>query len=360
VLVIGAAASPAAAESPIRVPEGCGSEAEFRSELERLTGAPAQAAMPSVLQIEAVRGEPGGYELRLVIGDELRLLRDPECRLLWRSAIVIAAAAARSERAPAPPPPVGTEPPPAPPTSAPVAPSVAPSAPAPATAAPPAPSAATVPPVRTPAVRPRPVGRPAPPTRPRRPVRASAVARAPERPPTATTQLALPALGELRAGLGLGVGVSGGVLPGLGGVLDAGGRLEVLPWAVDVAVRYWPERSESRDGRTVDVSAVGARVSGLFRVADALNLFAGIELNRLVGEGAEGVSGRNVDAVWQVAPTAGFNLITWDIGALRLEIGAAARLSVARPRFVVTGFGNLYRVPPAGADAIIRGVWLFR
>jgi hypothetical protein len=186
------------------------------------------------------------------------------------------------------------------------------------------------------------------------------VARAPERTPTATTPLAPPAFGELHAGLGLGVGVSGGVLPGLGGVLDIGGRLEVLPWAVDVAVRYWPQRSESRDGRTVDVSGLGARITGLFRVADALNLFAGIELNRLVGEGAEGVSGRNVDAVWQVAPTAGFNLITWDIGALRLEIGAAARLSVARPRFVVTGFGNLYRVPPAGADAIIRGVWLFR
>jgi hypothetical protein len=343
---IGVAASPALAQSPIRVPEGCGSEDEFRSELERLTGAPAQAAMPSVLLIEAVSGEPGGYELRLVIGDELRLLRDPECRILWRTAIVIAAAAARSERLPASPPPANeTEPVPAPPAAAPVAPS----------------AAATVPPTRTPAARPRPVQRPSPRTRPRRPApAASAVARAPERTPTATTPLAPPAFGELHAGLGLGVGVSGGVLPGLGGVLDIGGRLEVLPWAVDVAVRYWPQGSESRDGRTVDVSGLGARITGLFRVADALNLFAGIELNRLVGEGAEGVSGRNVDAVWQVAPTAGFNLITWDIGALRLEIGAAARLSVARPRFVVTGFGNLYRVPPAGADAIIRGVWLFR
>jgi hypothetical protein len=186
------------------------------------------------------------------------------------------------------------------------------------------------------------------------------VPRAPEGAPAASAPLAPPAFGELHAGLALGVGVSGGVLPGLGGVLDVGGRLEVLPWALDMAVRYWPQRSESRDGRTVDVSAVGARITGLFRVADALNLFAGVELNRLVGEGAQGVSGRNVDAVWQVAPTAGFNLITWDIGALRLEIGAAGRLSVARPRFVVTGFGNLYRVPPAGADAIIRGVWLFR
>jgi hypothetical protein len=167
-------------------------------------------------------------------------------------------------------------------------------------------------------------------------------------------------LGQLRAGLALGVGVSGGVLPDLGGALDAGGRLELLPWALDVAVRYWPERSQSREGRGVDITGLGVRVAALYRVAAALNLFAGIELNRLVGEGAEGVSGRNTDAVWQLAPTAGVSLITWDIGALRLEIGAAARLSLARPRFVVTGYGDLYRVPLLGADAIIRGVWLFR
>lgn len=166
-------------------------------------------------------------------------------------------------------------------------------------------------------------------------------------------------LGQLRGGLALGIGVSGGVLPDLGSVLDAAGRLEILPWALDVSVRYWPERSQTRDGRAVDVSGVGARVAGLYRVASALNLMLGLEVNRLVGEGAEGVSGRNADAVWQLAPTAGFSLITWDIGSLRLEVGAAGRLSVARPRFVVTGFGDLYRVPLLGADAIIRGVWLF-
>jgi hypothetical protein len=44
---------------------------------------------------------------------------------------------------------------------------------------------------------------------------------------------------------------------------------------------------------------------------------------------------------------------------LRFEVGAAGRVSVLRPRFVVTGFGDLYRVPVLGADAIIRGVWLF-
>jgi hypothetical protein len=45
---------------------------------------------------------------------------------------------------------------------------------------------------------------------------------------------------------------------------------------------------------------------------------------------------------------------------LRIEIAATGRLSALRPRFVVTGFGDLYRVPVVGGDAIIRGVWFFR
>lgn len=86
---------------------------------------------------------------------------------------------------------------------------------------------------------------------------------------------------------------------------------------------------------------------------------AGVELNRLAGEGAEGVSGRNAGAVWHVTATAGLSLITWDLRFLRIELGAAGRLSLARPRFLVTGFGDLYRVPWLGGDAIIRGVWRF-
>jgi tetratricopeptide (TPR) repeat protein len=107
------------------------------------------------------------------------------------------------------------------------------------------------------------------------------------------------------------------------------------------------------------VSALGGRAVALFRAVPALNLLLGLELNRLEGTGAEGVSGRHSDAAWQVAPTFGASWIPWDVGYLRLEIGAAGRISAIRPRFVVTGFGDLYRVPVAGADAIIRGVWLF-
>jgi len=320
--------------------------------------------MPVSLRIEALGAETGGgYELRLVLRSEVRVLRDPECQILWRSAIVIAAAAARSE-APAPSAPPAAPPPAPAPSPAPTPPAASPP-PANRPAPPLPPRVAPAQPANgRPALATRPSRARPPRTRPRRPpeqpgaVAAADELRAPQRA-VAGASIASPALGELRAGLALGVGVSGGVLPDLGGVLDLGARLELLPWALDVSIRYWPERSQSREGRVVDVASAGGRVAGLFRVASALNLMAGIEVNRLVGEGAEGVSGRNADAVWQLAPTAGFSLITWDIRSLRLEIGAAGRVSLARPRFLVTGFGDLYRVPLLGADAIIRGVWLF-
>jgi hypothetical protein len=164
----------------------------------------------------------------------------------------------------------------------------------------------------------------------------------------------------LHYGTHLGLGVSGGVLPDLGAVLELGARLEQSSWGAAVSLRYWPRRSGGREGRDLDVSALGGEIAALLRVAPLLSVQAGLEMNRLAGEGAEDVSGRNSDVAWQVAPTLGASVIAWNNEHLRLEVGALGRLSVLRPRFVVTGFGDLYRVPVLGADVIIRGVWLFR
>ena len=163
----------------------------------------------------------------------------------------------------------------------------------------------------------------------------------------------------MRLGVGVGVGISSGVVPGWGPVLDASMQLEALPWAVALSLRYWPERDQSREDRSVLVSALGGRAAALFRVAPALSLLGGLELNRLAGEGAAAVRGPAADVAWQLAPVLGLSMITMDIGYLRLELGALARANVLRPRFVVTGFGTLYRAPALGADAIIRTVVVF-
>jgi hypothetical protein len=369
-----AAALNGAAQGRFEVPAGCGSEAEFRSELQRLLG-DAPVALPASLRIASVQG--AGYELRLALGEDLRVLRDPECRTLWRSAIVISAASIAATRmeastpegapdapatlAPSQPPvtplvpasgslsePVSTPPassPPAAPPSSPAAPAASHSA----ARAPAAPAAA-------PAARPRSAvarrvarrRRPAPPGEPRV---SSPVAPAREQPASAAAA---------RYGLSLGGGLSGGVLPGSAANLELEGRLELAPGGLSLALRYWPERSQSREGRGLDVSAFGGRAAGLFWVVPQLQLVGGLELNRLAGAARTGVSGRSTAAAWQLAPTLGLNLMAWSSRHLRLELAALGRLSLLRPRFVVTGFGDLYRVPALGADVMLRGVWFFR
>src|SRR5690606_18079163 len=102
-----------------------------------------------------------------------------------------------------------------------------------------------------------------PPARPRpRPARSRAAtsdAAAARRAPASRSALAPSASGALRGGLALGLGVSGGVLPDLGAVLDVGARVELLPWALELSLRHWPDRSHRRDGRALEVSASGAR-----------------------------------------------------------------------------------------------------
>lgn len=358
----------ALAQSRVSVPEGCGTPEEFGRDIERLTGAPAERAAAAEVSIGRLAG--GAYELRLTLLDEQRTLRDPDCRVLWRSALVIVAAASRG---PAADPAAGEEPAAEPVTAAPAgaasvvppgvaAPLPAPSTPEPAASAPPVAAGvrAAAEPSRR-ALDTAPVRR-----RVARPRRARVVAAepeslqpSPELDADAAREGSSGASGGLRWGLGAAAGVSGGVVPGLSPALELSAQLESLPWAGALALRYWPERSTQVGGRGVDVSALGARGAVLFRVAAAVNVLAGLELTRLTGSGAVGVSDRNADAAWQLAPTLGASAIVWDIGHLRLELGVAGRVSLLRPRFVVTGFGDLYRAPALGGDAIIRGVWLF-
>jgi hypothetical protein len=334
------------ARERFEVPEGCGSESAFESEFERLTGTPAPDDVPASLVIEALGAR--GYELRLLVRNEQRVLRDPDCRTLWRSAIVISAAA------------IGLEPP----LTDPASPALTVPESPPSGAEPPA--ASPAPGVAAPAPAPSPRAR-----RTRRPSLGRTRANRRPRPPAPTSATSQHSLapsptpapsrepGGVRYGVELGAGVSGGVLPGVGAALELGARIEAWPGAVLLGLRYWPERSVSRDGRGVDVSAVGVRAAAAFWAARKLQVLAGLELNRLAGVGLEGVSGRSSDAAWQLAPTLGLSLILWDNQYLRIELGGAGRASLIRPAFVVTGYGEVYQVPVFGADAIIRGVWLF-
>ena len=331
----------ARAQSVFEVPEECGSEAEFRSELDRLIGTAAAEALPVQLVIARSVLDPTRYTLRLQMGGEIRELEDADCRTLLRSAVVIAAAAART-RAPsaAEGPPAATQDPPAtefaePPPPAALSPSPSSPANAPSPAPPgavPAPSVAGAPPpsALTPPARPAPR----------------------DLPPSAVE-------GRVSYALSAGLGVTGGVLPGAAAALELGGSVEPTPWGLAVSFRYWPEKGRTLDGRSLSVSAFGGRVAGLFSLSAPVQLTLGLDINLLSGTGGESVSRRGSDAAWHVAPSAGFVAIPWSIGHLRLELSLLGHVSLVRPHFLVIGFGDVYEVPKYGGSAIVRGAWLF-
>jgi hypothetical protein len=103
----------AAQESPatFELPASCGSEAEFRRELVALTGKDADRAWPTSLRITADPSSPG-YRLTLEHSGTRRELEHLDCRVLFRSALVISAASVGSAHAP--PEPAPAAPPPLP------------------------------------------------------------------------------------------------------------------------------------------------------------------------------------------------------------------------------------------------------
>lgn len=300
--------SVSAAQLRFEVPEHCGDAASFLRDLDELVGDPERALRPSALRIT---GAEEGYRLRLEVGGEVRELVDADCRTLLRSAVVITAAAGR----------------------------MAPSA-GEAAAASPAPA-------ESPAKR-RAAG-----------AGAASVSRPNAAAPEAR-QLAGEPIAPALFSVGLGLGVSSGVLPGTGPVLEARAGLEPRPFGLAINARYWPGAGAEREGRNVHITALGASVAGQFRLGTAFHLGIGLEVDRLTGSGQEGVSGRSSDAAWRVAPTLDLDIIPWSIEDLRIEFGFGAQLALLRPRFIVTGFGDVYATPRLAGAAIIRGVWLFR
>ncbi len=313
----------AAAQTRFEVPQGCGTEADFRRELAALVGGAAQETLPAALEIS--EQPEGHFRLRLELPGEVREIADADCRTLFRSAVVIAAAAAR-----------GVEPEP-------------PALPEPAEPEPPPPAASET---------------PAAGVEPARPVEEEQEQLEVEPPGAAVDTPQSPSapskdLRPSKLALGAGIGLSAGTVPSASAVLEARAGLDPAPFGLALSARYWPGSGAESDGRRVHVTAVGGRVAALVELGSALHASLGLEVDRLSGTGQEGVSGRSSDTVWLLAGALELNVIPWSVDDLRLELGFGTQLALVRPRFVVDGYGDVYEVPPVGGGAIIRAVWLF-
>jgi hypothetical protein len=283
----------------VDVPAECGSESEFRAELERLVGADAERAQPSRMVI-ARPSEGADYRLTLELQGEQRELSHADCRVLFRSALVIAAASVR-------------------------------------------------PPAPAPAPEPEPAPAPAPAPEP--------ADEAEEEPPEARATPGEP--WKVGGSLSAGAGFAAGVVPAATGVLELRAALLVEQFGVSVSGKYLLPRSVSSEGRGADIHAFGVRGAVGFRPLTLLWISAGLDADLLVGKGTSGIALPDRDSAWTLAPSLELALVPLNTRHWALEIALQGRYAVQRPVFEVTGFKELYQVPPWGVLSVVRGVWSF-
>jgi hypothetical protein len=285
----------AQAQSRVDVPRGCGSEAELRSGLIRLLGpAAAQDALPRALRI--MRGEQGDYALQLELDGESRALRDPDCRVLFKTAVVVAAAA------------------------------VDPSLRDPAAARPRADSVPGVTSADLPQIA--------------------------ERDEASSSWYASVAIA---GGAAVSLLPRAAALVQLSGELAYGG-FGLLLGARYIA----PSAEAAGDERGVSIDGLGARLGGFHDPAPWMRLQAGIVVDRLTGQGQGAAIAGQTDSGAVMALALDAAVTPLRVGSLRFSLAIGGHYALLRPSFEIEGYGRLYRVPAVGGSATAEVGWTFR
>jgi hypothetical protein len=278
-------------------PRECGTEGEFRDGLVRLLGAAADRAWPTALVIARAPSD-SDYHLTLEVQGERRELTHADCRVLFRSAIVIAA--------------VTVDPTVRLPEEAPTAP--------PARAAPPPP--------------------------PPKPAKA---------PPPEDRNGA----GALGGSIAVGGGLALAVLPGATGVVEVRGGLASGRFGATLGAQYFTPREASSSGRSAELQGVGVRAAASFAPTPLLTASVGLSADWLVGRGSAELSSPVQDSAWALAPSLELALTPRLTRSVSLELGLAGQANLQRATFEVTGFGAIYQMPAASLTLLARGVLHF-
>jgi hypothetical protein len=309
----------ARAQDTLEIPEGCGSQGELTREVAALR-ASARSNLESERPAVSLTRDGEDYLLTVELPDGRRSLRDPDCRALFRAAIVIAAlgqessvenvleaSTGRAEKQ--------NE----------------------GRAAAPIKSAAE--PAKT--AEPRATAAESSRETPRAPTRA---ARRPwlwSDPAHYPRELGLRAL--LRAELGY------GVLPELSGIFGAGVALEYARFAARASLAYQgPPREASREEEQgVSVQGLSASLTAELVAQPWLRPGLGVDYHALRGRG---LGGRSPRAAWatQVTLHAGFALRLLRRGPFWLELSARALWAPKPANFTMTPDTRVYRTSPWG------------
>jgi len=292
----------AVAAAEVAIPEECGSAASFESEVRARVGAPADA----ILRDTTVRIERDGAEFRLYmqVGTEVRAFHDANCAELFRAAVVVAVSlaegpAAHRDSSPAPAPRTQKE--------------------------------ASAPPGRSddasaaPATKDGPRGRSGP-----------------------------------GIGVGAGVGTNFGFLPHPSVNAELIGTMLWDPWGIAVRGRYLaPATEEDPERHGVEVQAAGAEVAALWLGWHILEVRAGMNVRAAFGSG-KGSPSTSDDTAWSFGPIAGVAATPYIWRTTWVGLGADVTVDLARPRFEILRYGEVFRSSLVDVSLFLGAGHLFR
>lgn len=166
-----------------------------------------------------------------------------------------------------------------------------------------------------------------------------------------------------RFSVGAGGGLSVGTLPHPVLALELEGKTYWQYLGVSVNVRYFaPTKKLDEQRKGVELQALGAGVTGLFRPSRLWEARLGFAAQRLSGHGAGTIIQTHDDAVWTAGPTLGLAFIPIQQRLFWAGLGAEGQLNALRGNFqILHYFQNLtdppreiYLVPWLAGTAFVR------
>lgn len=188
-----------------------------------------------------------------------------------------------------------------------------------------------------------------------------------QQPPSPSTPVPnLPAPTPLRypqLNGGAGVGINVGTLPDPVLALELEGKALWHYLGASAHLRYLlPSEEMTPTNRGVELRALGAGLSGIFRPSRSWEARLGFAAQRLAGQGSGSITKHDRDFAWAAGPTLGLAFVPLQTGHLWAGAGAEGQLNAIRGRFEILNYFQplsddsyvVYRVPWLAGSAFVR------
>jgi hypothetical protein len=166
-----------------------------------------------------------------------------------------------------------------------------------------------------------------------------------------------------RFSVGAGAGLSVGTLPQPVLALELEGKAFWQYLGVSLNARYLaPAKKLDEQQKGVELQALSAGVTGLFRPSRLWEARLGFAAQRLSGHGAGSITQSHDDTSWAAGPTLGLGFIPIQQRLFWAGLGAEGQLNVVRGRFQILHYSQnvtdppheIYRVPWLAGQAFVR------